>query len=85
MFKLKVGRVFLRHTFARKKGWKKNFRIGGQVLMSIPIEVCKILNMVTLGIFLQWFGRDLFIFKVILKEILHFKVSLMTSNMTFNQ
>ena len=53
--------------------------------MSIPIEVCKISNMVMLGIFLQWFGRDLFIFKVIPKEILHFKVSLMTSNMTFNQ
>ena len=42
-------------------------------------------NMVMVGIFFLWFGRDFFVFQVIPKEILHLKVSLMISCMIINQ
>ena len=46
MSKLKVGRVFLSHTFFKTKFGHKYSGKVGQIRMSIPIEVYSILNMV---------------------------------------
>ena len=42
MSKLQVGRVFLSHTFAKKKFGQKVSGQVGQIWMSILIKVCKI-------------------------------------------
>ena len=76
---------FLAILFLRKKFGHKFSGQVGQILMSIPIKVCKIPNMVMVGMFFLWFGRDFFIFKVIPEKILHLKVSLVKFNLNINQ
>ena len=53
--------------------------------MPIPTKVCKIPNMLMVGIFFRQFGRDFFTFKVPPKEILHSQVSLIIFNWIINQ
>ena len=70
MSKSQVGRVFLSHTFSKKKVWTTNFEVGRSAM-----DVHTFINLWWLAVVWKWYV----LFEVIPNESLDFKASLIKS------